>query len=649
MPEIAEILNQTWSIFRRAGIADDLTIIEHIAAILTDGLGFPDENLRPRKAPRTIDSVHLRDLLIKASELTDGDTNLFDRHVIMRISAMLPGGRYPTPRHIVNFMYQIAHVERANSIGDLACGSGGFLVRPDWIDIPHIVGTEISAEWARIAYANCLLHSFSHAKIEIGNALSIFSKSGPLSGESFDRILMNPPFGENIDIRLAKDVLGPDVGSRSETVLSNLALEKLKRNGRAGILVPTGLLFSSSKAEKNIRSRLIEKCQLEAVMSFPKDSFQPFSQLQTHLISIQKTNPEEGSVTWFLRLEKDGYPSGRSRDLTKEPELPSDLPLIAATLEASQLEWDIRFPEKETMIGIKPLYNQSNEPTGIIIGAISDGNISAVEIFPDVPGGPLVLVAARKDEGDPLWIRVHPHIGKAEYVEKYREYLQEVTDKRKVENLSRQRLPLDAKATKQLLFDHNNRFLGVAILQSAIKAPDYDLRPESYVRPIEEERALESPASILAEMRRNQKALFSRIDGLLGRLDMPPIAREKIPPQAWKDEAESLEPFGSLTEEQRNVWQVVCQKTQNWKEEDEDYATPIYFTEKDVDPTEGQEASAGTRSTLELFEKMGLIVRVNIGAVESDERIVCYRLASERDRWEQVGAIDKIESQEDFE
>jgi len=63
MVSIREILNQIWSCFRRAGIADDLVIIEYVAGILTDGLEFSDENLRPRKVPKTIDLVYVRDLL----------------------------------------------------------------------------------------------------------------------------------------------------------------------------------------------------------------------------------------------------------------------------------------------------------------------------------------------------------------------------------------------------------------------------------------------------------------------------------------------------------------------------------------------------------------------------------------------------------
>lgn len=157
MPFIQEMLNQIWGIFRRSGIADDLAIIEYIAAILTSGMEFPDDILQPRKPPKTIDLNRVQKLLEEASEIAGGEASLFDRHVIMRLSSMLPGGRYPTPRHIVDFVYQIVHVERTDSLADLACGSGGFLVRPEWTKLTRIVGTEISTEWARIAYANCLL------------------------------------------------------------------------------------------------------------------------------------------------------------------------------------------------------------------------------------------------------------------------------------------------------------------------------------------------------------------------------------------------------------------------------------------------------------------------------------------------------------
>ena len=235
---------------------------------------------------------------------------LFDRHVLIRLPRMLAGGRYPTPRHIVDSMLQLTEVAPTHRLADFACGSGGFLVHrmaSDDTRPNQTVGVEISPEWARLAWANTILHDMTTARIELGNALQICGPGGPLAEAMFDRILMNPPFGEKVDPELAAKALEQKTSSRSETTLTALALQKLADDGRAAILVPSGLLFRNSTGERDLRRRLLDEYTLEAVVSFTQrclptlqcSANAPASGVQAHTCRARSGLAHSGRTRWL--------------------------------------------------------------------------------------------------------------------------------------------------------------------------------------------------------------------------------------------------------------------------------------------------------------------------------------------------------------
>lgn len=72
-----------------------------------------------------------------------------------------------------------------------------------------------------------------------------------------------------------------------------------------GIIVPTGLLSGQTKAHKQIRQRLLEKCQIEAVIYMPSGVFKPYAGVETAILIITK-----GGFTkkvWFYEMQSDGY------------------------------------------------------------------------------------------------------------------------------------------------------------------------------------------------------------------------------------------------------------------------------------------------------------------------------------------------------
>jgi len=372
MPDIADILRRVWAVFRREGVTDDLAIVEHVGALLRLGEPLPaSEELRLRRPPPTVDDAQALALLREAEQEVGEAAVLFDRHVLFRLSEMRPGGRYPTPRHIVKLMMGLLQLSAGHSVADFACGSGGFLVHAGGPQ--RLLGCEISPEWARLAWANCALHGKPNADIRIGNALWLDGADPELRDARYDRVLMNPPFGESVDPALAEHTLGMSV-SRSETALTLLSLNKLADEGRIAVLLPSGVLFASGCADQYLRKHLVNEVSLEAVIGLPKDAFQPFSGLQTHLILARKVAPSDRAATWVMQADRDGYPSGRARDLTREPEPPSDLPRIEAILSAQAQRWTQRLPAGEPAIGVKVL-KEGRRPCAAIASALGSAPI----------------------------------------------------------------------------------------------------------------------------------------------------------------------------------------------------------------------------------------------------------------------------------
>jgi predicted RNA methylase len=371
--EIHSRINQIWQIFTAAGVTDPLTIIENLAYFFlreefqigdlyelsssrrqllesqqsTRG-GFTPIDLLPDLLNKLPDLRGLPDIkqlvpqftnslgidgYLKIGgavhELLQDDSpagQIFNEVLPGFLERMEPGGRYFTPRHLTRWVASLLETFPEARLADFACGSGGFLVAAAE-KLPQVTGVEISPNWARLAFTNCLLHSIKKPDIRIGNSLAIFGKREKET--KFDCILMNPPFGAKVDDSLVQMAFDFKMSGRSETVLTALACEHLSENGQMVVFVPSGSLFANSGGEQILREGWIENGELSAVISFPKDSFQPYSQTPTHALLIEK-KARPDYVNWFFRPRYDGFTSGRNRQ--PDPEN-NDLPLIQTALQ----------------------------------------------------------------------------------------------------------------------------------------------------------------------------------------------------------------------------------------------------------------------------------------------------------------------------
>jgi type I restriction enzyme M protein len=177
----------------------------------------------------------------------------------------------------------------------------------------------------RLALMNLMMHGIDNPQIDFKDSLS---KSYNEAGQN-DIVLANPPFTGKIDRGDVNTSLRID-SPASELLFLDRISSMLRAGGKAAVIIPEGVLFGSSNAQKQTREILLKDNQLEAVISLPSGAFKPYTGVKTAILVFTKV--EENSKTWhtekvwFYELKSDGYSLDDNRRRL------NDLPLPEAKL-----------------------------------------------------------------------------------------------------------------------------------------------------------------------------------------------------------------------------------------------------------------------------------------------------------------------------
>ena len=248
-------------------------------------------------------------------------------------------GQFRTPRHIIDFLVAIVNPGKGETILDPACGTAGFLISafkhikeknnneltPDERKklIQNFVGYDISPDMVRLSLVNLYLHGFSDPHIFEYDTLS----SEDRWNENFDVVLANPPFmSPKGGIRPHKKFTISS--NRSEVLFVDYIAEHLNPKGKAGIIVPEGVIFQSGKAYKDLRKMLIDT-SLYAVVSLPAGVFNPYSGVKTSILLLDKTIAKKRKDILFVKIDNDGYNLGAQRTAVKGGQLEEAIQLIS--------------------------------------------------------------------------------------------------------------------------------------------------------------------------------------------------------------------------------------------------------------------------------------------------------------------------------
>ena len=253
-------------------------------------------------------------------------------------------GQFRTPRHIIDFVTACVNPQKNETVLDPACGTAGFLLsaykhilnqntdkrqgdklKPDDRKklATNFVGYDISPDMVRLSLANMYLHGFATPLIHEYDSLS----SEDRWQETFDVILANPPF------MTPKGGIRPHKkfsvqANKAEVLFTDYIAEHLNSNGRAGIVVPNGIVATSQTAYKQLRKMLVQD-SLIAVISLPAGVFQPYSGVKTSVLILDKRLAKKSQHILFLKIENDGFDLGsQRREIDK-----NDLPVALQTLE----------------------------------------------------------------------------------------------------------------------------------------------------------------------------------------------------------------------------------------------------------------------------------------------------------------------------
>jgi type I restriction enzyme M protein len=257
-------------------------------------------------------------------------------------------GQFRTPRHIIDFIVAVVDPKKNEVVLDPACGTAGFLISsykhiksnntddkgnltltPDERGslVENFKGYDISPDMVRLSLVNLYLHGFSDPHIYEYDTLT----SQDRWNEYADVILANPPFMS------PKGGIRPHnrfsvQSKRSEVLFVDYIAEHLTPEGRAGVIVPEGIIFQSQNAYKQLRKKLIDE-SLVAVISLPAGVFQPYSGVKTSILIMDKTLAKKADTIAFFKVENDGYGLGAQRRAIDKNDLPQVLDEVKGYLD----------------------------------------------------------------------------------------------------------------------------------------------------------------------------------------------------------------------------------------------------------------------------------------------------------------------------
>lgn len=264
-------------------------------------------------------------------------------------------GQFFTPRTIVNYMVDVLDLKEGETICDPCCGSGGFLIRAfehiqDLIDNDihqkihdvvndvakdgtekkkqveqlllqldknhvgsryyklchqYIYGVDANIRMARTSKMNMIMHGDGHLGVYCHDGL--FDVGGAKNGK-FDVILINPPFG----LRIARDLEneGKKVSdcyhikkSNAEALFIERCLNLLKPGGRAGLVLPDGILNNPNM--EDVRKYVEREADILNITSIPADVFiASGANVKPSLVFLRKKIKNEGNTDNVISISK---------------------------------------------------------------------------------------------------------------------------------------------------------------------------------------------------------------------------------------------------------------------------------------------------------------------------------------------------------
>jgi type I restriction enzyme M protein len=361
-----------WSQWKHLNAVDMLSRVQTIVFPFIKDLHNGDDTLYSKYMKDAVFMIPKASLLQEAVDIIDG-MNITERnqdtqgdiyeYLLNQLKTSGLNGQFRTPRHIIRMMVELVNPDIGQTVCDPACGTAGFLIAAyehilrkhtseDIVKVDedgsshNLIGDKIveKAHWnllkrdtffgfdfdttmIRIGLMNMILHGIERPNIRYADTLSKkFEQKA-----QYDIVFANPPFAGSIDKSDINDAFKEST-TKTELLFLELFYNLLRIGGRAAVIVPNGVLFGSSNAHVQARRMLLEKCQLEAVISMPSGVFQPYAGVSTAVLVFVKGGKTEN--VWFYEMLKDGYSLDQKRDFIDGK---GDIPDVIQKFEKRQV------------------------------------------------------------------------------------------------------------------------------------------------------------------------------------------------------------------------------------------------------------------------------------------------------------------------
>jgi len=313
----------------------------------------------PYRSPETL-NLFLSEVDGFAYEHSEELGNAYE-YLLSIMGSQGDAGQFRTPRHIIDFIVDVIDPKKGDRILDPACGTAGFLISaykhiignhdgmdnvtgkktnkeerltPEEMKSLHrnFTGYDIDPGMTKLARVNMFLHNFPEPKIQEYDTLSDDSHWG----DRYEVILANPPF------------MSPKGGiiphkrfsisaTRAEVLFVDYIVEHLTTKGRAGIIVPEGIIFQSGTAYKQLRKQLVED-GLFAVVSLPSGVFNPYAGVKTSILLFDAEVGKRQADIVFVKVGNDGYDLGAQRREIANNDLPEAAEILKAWRKGERKE-----------------------------------------------------------------------------------------------------------------------------------------------------------------------------------------------------------------------------------------------------------------------------------------------------------------------
>lgn len=316
----------------KKGLGDDL-LAQRFRRIFENVRNYCRRGVSLAKVVQQVNKLHFSD---------DTDVHVLSEiyeDLLKRVAADSAGyaGEFYTQRHIVRAMVKVVKPKPRDRVYDPCFGTAGFLgeaadyIRKngslsgkqlDILQRKTFYGLEIKPLTYLLGTMNMILHGIEGANLELINTLEIHSQNIPEKNK-YNVILSNPPYGGKMDQTLQTNFRVRS--GATECLFVQHIMANLAKGGRAGVVIPEGVLFRGGPDQK-VRKELLEHFNVHTILSLPAGCFLPYTSVKTNVIFFDRPRNGHGTKkVWFYELTNDGFDLKSTRKPIEGSQIPDFL------------------------------------------------------------------------------------------------------------------------------------------------------------------------------------------------------------------------------------------------------------------------------------------------------------------------------------